>query len=415
MFRVVEAFSGIGAQAQALKNIGIDYEIVSTIEWDVSAIYAYDIIHNGPQNLDAYKRVSKDIILKELSKYTLSRDGKTPLTKRGLQSMSEDMLRRIYCAIKRTHDLVNIADVNANDLPDNVDLLTYSFPCQDLSICGFWHQNTSGIDRDAHNRSGMLWEVERILKDYVEKEKKLPTFLLMENVSNILSEKHKKNFNEWKCYLNKIGYVNCVYTLNALNFGIPQNRNRTFMISVNCNNDSTQRKKIEAYFKANNLQENQTSNNIVRKNLRDFLRLEYSVKKYKVEADISNPNNTISRQKIYEDNQLIFDGEKMCCKTIKTITTKQDRNPNSGIIAYSSSNPKKAKYRNLTPRECFLLMGFNEDDFQMLIDNNFKTHGKSFFGREKLIKLAGNSIVVNVLEAIFKQIYDINEKIIKSK
>ena len=121
-------------------------------------------------------------------------------------------------------------------------MLTYSFPCQDLSICGAWHNNMSGIDRNAHNRSGMLWEVERILKEYVTLGKKLPNFLLMENVSNILSEAHRHNFKEWQDYLSSIGYVNQVYTLNAVNFGIPQTRERTYMISVLAN---TKEKKKE--------------------------------------------------------------------------------------------------------------------------------------------------------------------------
>ena len=231
MLRVVEAFSGIGAQAKALKKIGVPYQILSTIEWDINAIYAYDIIHNGKQDLSKYDNFSKNELIEKLKIYTLSIDGKKPISKRSLQAMTEDMLKRIYCAIERTHNLASIKDVHANDLAENIDLFTYSFPCQDLSICSAWHNNTSGIDRNAHNRSGMLWEVERILKEYEDDGKKLPSFLLMENVSNILSEAHRKNFDEWKKYLHDIGYENQVYTLNATNFGIPQTRIRTYMIS----------------------------------------------------------------------------------------------------------------------------------------------------------------------------------------
>jgi DNA (cytosine-5)-methyltransferase 1 len=72
-----------------------------------------------------------------------------------------------------------------------------------------------GIDRNAHNRSGMLWEVERILKERVEEKLNLPKFLLMENVSNIQNNRNKKNFEEWKKYLDEIGYYNKVYTLNS--------------------------------------------------------------------------------------------------------------------------------------------------------------------------------------------------------
>ena len=88
MLRVVEAFSGIGAQAKALKKIGVPYEIVSTIDWDINAIYAYDLIHNGKQNLKEYENISKEDILKELNEMTLSADGKKPISKKSLNSMS---------------------------------------------------------------------------------------------------------------------------------------------------------------------------------------------------------------------------------------------------------------------------------------------------------------------------------------
>lgn len=411
MLRVIEAFSGIGAQAKALENLEIPHEIVATIEWDINAIYAYDVIHNGKQNLSKYSNLTKEDILKKFSNITLSSDGKKPITQRSLESMSEINLKRIYCAIERTNNLISITDVKAKDIEDNIDLLTYSFPCQDLSICGAWHNNKSGIDRNAHNRSGMLWEVERILKEYVSIGKDLPKFLLMENVSNILSEAHKYNFKDWQNYLESIGYINQIYTLNSKNFGIPQTRERTYMISVLSQNLEEQ-EKINEYFISNNLEQNQEHNGIEMKNLQSFLRVDYSIPKYKLEADISNPNDTPSRKKIYQDNPIIFDGKKMNEKYIKTITTKQDRNPNSGIIAYKGKKGK-SKYRNLTPRECFMLMGFDEQDYQNLVDNNFLNRGKNFYAREKMIKLAGNSIVVNVLEAIFKQIDEINNTILK--
>lgn len=98
--------------------------------------------------------------------------------------------------IRRTNNLVDITKVRADQLPD-ADLLTYSFPCQDLSKSGHWHKNEGGINRDANNRSTLLWQIERILKEYVDSNKILPNFLLMENVSEILSEKHKDNFQEW--------------------------------------------------------------------------------------------------------------------------------------------------------------------------------------------------------------------------
>ena len=409
MLRVLETFSGIGSQAKALKNINAQHEIVATVEWDLYAVYAYDIIHNGPQNLDDYLSYEKNELISRLMKHTISNDGKKPLGRNNLKFMSTDALRRFLVAVERTKNLVNIADVNAIDLPNDIDLLTYSFPCQDLSICGSWHGNMSGIDRDTNNRSGMLWEVERILKEYVDIEKKLPNFLLMENVSNILSDTHKHNFQEWKDYLSSIGYINRVYTLNAVNFGIPQKRIRTYMLSV-YSKGKTKKDKINRYFDDHNL-ENHQSKPI--KPLQSFFRIDYNNPQYKYEADISNPNFTPSRKRIHSENPIIFDGENATCDSINTITTKQDRNPNSGLLKYNCSSAEKAPYRNLTPRECFLLMGFDETDFQALMENDFfiKSNVK-VFTKEKLIKMAGNSIVVDVLEEIFRQVLFINDNII---
>src|SRR5699024_11488982 len=105
-------------------------------------------------------------------------------------------------SIERTNNLIDISAVGAEDLPDDLDVLTYSFPCQDLSISSFWHNNFSGIDKDADNRSSLLWQVERILQEYCNIEKSLPKFLLMENVSAILSNRHIKNLDRKSTRLN---------------------------------------------------------------------------------------------------------------------------------------------------------------------------------------------------------------------
>jgi DNA (cytosine-5)-methyltransferase 1 len=411
MLKVIEAFSGIGSQYQAMKNIGCETEIAATIEWDMNAVYAYDIIHNGKQpNEIHFPDLNKKELVEKLVSLGISADGKEPANETGLRSISEDSLRKILYAIDRTHNLVDITKISASDLPNKIDILTYSFPCQDLSICGSWHGNMTGIDRTVKNRSGMLWEIERILLEFVQIKKTLPKFLLMENVSNILSRVHKENFLEWQRTLEEMGYYNQVYTLNAINFGIPQQRIRTFMLSVYCNSKK-KRTLLKDYFESNNLEEKKVS---FLPKLHNFLRTDYTNEIYRQEADISNPNFTESRQKIYNDNDLIFNGKTTGFKSIKTITTKQDRNPNSGLISYESTSENKAPYRNLTPRECFLFMGFNEDAYDRLMENNiFLRKGRRIFSREKTIKLAGNSIVVPVLEEIFRQILYIKHEILR--
>lgn len=410
MLRVVETFSGIGSQAKALKNIGIDHKIICTADWDINAIIAYDLIHNGPQDLSRYKNMTKQDLMQSPSAYTLSLDGKKPATEKNIRDLSEEVLKRILCAIRRTNNLVSITDIKGRDLPNRIDLLTYSFPCQDLSVAGNWHGNKSGIDRNAHNRSGMLWEVERILKERIAEKLQLPRFLLMENVSNILSDRHKDNFKEWTDYLEEIGYFNQIYTLDASKFGIPQKRVRTYMVSVLVENDEVKRRRLKNYFKNHNLQDDDVIEylDIKQRKLKEFLRLDYSNEKYRIEADMCQPNDTPSRRDIYEFNPKIYHNKKVIVKTIPTVTTKQDRHPNSGVIDYYNGKEGKSKFRYLTPRECFLLMGFDEKDYDNIVDNNFEYRKRNFFNIEKLNRMAGNSIVVNVLEEIFKQIDHIN-------
>lgn len=416
MFRVVETFSGIGAQAKALKNINANAEIICTADWDINAIMAYDLIHNGKPNVEKYKNISKEKIMERLSKYTLSTNGKKPATYTAIRNLNIDVLKRLLIAIERTNNLVSITDIKGRDLPTDFDLLTYSFPCQDLSIAGFWHGNKGGIDREAHNRSGMLWEVERILKERVAENLELPNFLLMENVSAIQSDRHKKNFEEWQTYLENIGYYNHIYTLNASNFGIPQKRIRTYMISIKIDSDEEKKKAIEQYFTNHNLSDINYSRKLIKKNRtlkKDILKLDYTIKKYRDEANECQPNDTESRREIYNKNDRLYNGKKVNDIIVSTITTKQDRHPNSGLIDYEPQNEIKSNYRYLTPRECFLLMGFDESDYQNIVDNNFKCRGnENFFTRDKLYKMAGNSIVVNVLEQIFRQMIYIDEYIL---
>lgn len=411
--RIIEAFSGIGSQVKALQRLDIDYEIYATIEWDINAFIAYDLIHNGKQNLTPYEKLTREEIVKELKKYTLSFDGKNSVSKNSYKRRNIKVLRRVLSSIHRCKNLVSITDVKGEQLPEDIDLFTYSFPCQDLSISGVFHGKKYGIDRDANTRSGLLWEVERILKEMNSSNKKLPKFLLMENVKNILSSRHKGNFEEWQDYLESIGYYNKIYCLNSKNFGIPQSRERVYMLSVFIGKENRDKKQdiLNNYFKKNDLSKKR--DNLC--SLENYLRLDYSIEKYKKEAEESNPNDTPSRRNIYKDNLHIFDG-KILKKEVKTLTTKQDRNPNSGVIEYPIFKPGKSRYRNLTPRECFLLMGFDENDFDILKKYDFSIgSNRHFFSREKLIKMAGNSIVVNVLEEIFKQMKDIEDNILKNK
>lgn len=415
MFRVIETFSGIGSQAKALTRIGRPFEIVNTADWDINAILAYCLIHKNKIDVDKYTEVSDENVTEFLKGFSLSSDGKKPMNAESFKRIPMHLKRRLYAAIKETNNLVSITDIKGEDIPENIDLFTYSFPCQDLSLCGCWHGNKSGIARDAHNRSGMLWEVERILLEMNEQGKELPRFLLMENVTNILSKPHKEDFGDWKSTLESLGYYNQIYRLNSKNFGIPQNRERAYMISVLCKNNKDIINAVKKYFEEHNLEKDEAERLKQRElMLKDILCLDYKgVPQYKKEADASKPNDTPSRKKIFEDNDMLYDGKKINEMIVNTVTTKQDRNPNSGLIMYKNYARGKTKWRYLTPRECFKLMGFDEADFDKVIsDNPMVTKSRSLYSTEKLIKMAGNSIVVDVLEAIFRQIMDVNTDIL---
>ncbi|WP_461202526.1 DNA (cytosine-5-)-methyltransferase [Enterococcus sp. N342-3-1-2] len=417
MLNVVETFSGIGSQTQALRNIGVPHRISATSEWEISALFAYDILHHGNQDLSPYRHHTRDSLAQKLSQFGLSTSGKDPLTYQSLSTMNMIQLKSILCAIERSNNLGNITQIHAEDLEESIDLLTYSFPCQDLSVSSHWWHNKSGIEKGSGNRSSLLWEVERILGELVQQERALPKFLLMENVSAILNQNHIGNFNEWRNFLSGIGYVNQTYTLNANDFGIPQRRERTYMLSVLTSNKEDALE-VEKYFFENNL-ENYKRKLDSNTPLDKYLKLDYSNPVYRNEAIESTPKFTPSRMKIYQQNVVLAHDDSVCERVVaRTITTKQDRHPNSGIITYSDDKQlvPGSKYRNITSREAFLLMGFTENQYNLLIEANIKvTNDRSMIAPSKMLKLCGNSIVVNVLEAIFKQMIEIKNNVLDSK
>ncbi len=421
MINIVELFSGIGSQAKAFERLAkrrkLNISVLNTCEWDVHAIVAYDYIHNGPSLDNRVLELQRDELLNVLNKLSLSNDGKVPMNPKTLEAYSTEVLRRIYSSILKTNNLISVKDVRGEDIPNDVTFMTYSFPCQDLSNVGALHGYKGGIDRDAHTRSGLLWEVERMLVERQNQNLDMPRFLLLENVTALEAKRHSKNFDEWKARLESLGYVNQVNRLSAQDFGIPQNRKRLLMLSVYVGDDENAKEVVRKYFEEHDLNNPQyiKSLNIKLQKLSKFLKLDYSNQKYLHEALLSQPNDTESRKVIWEKNSKILLENGTMKSIVQTITTKQDRHPNSGNL-YFNPNNGKSKYRFLTPRECFVLMGFDEKDYEVLVKNNFAARKNAlFFSRDKMYKLAGNSIVVNMLEAIFDQAIDLYEILYKNK
>lgn len=385
--KVIELFAGVGSQAMALRNIGIDYEVIGISEIDKFAIKSYEAIHGKVHN---FGDISK---MEELP----------------------------YC-----------------------DLLTYSFPCQDLSIAG----HRKGISEDT--RSGLLLEVERLLLKTKENGT-LPKYLLLENVKNLVGKKFIKDFERWLNFLNSLGYYSNWEVLNAKDYGIPQNRERVFVVSSLENMHYKFPKPVELKSKMKDLLEEKVDDKY------------YLSEKYlKCFSDMKNRNGFTRGER--------FNPRKIeDCNTAFTITTKSGERPNDNFIIQLGNlkntesfggNPQTGRVyspdgispclntmqggglepkilqkahgfnkggvkenivpaltksswhennfvaniqnednriRKLTPLECWRLMGFRDMDYYAA-----KSVGIS---DAQLYKQAGNSIVVTVLEAIFRNLF----------
>lgn len=416
---IVELFSGIGSQAKALKNLGYDVNALGTCEWDLHAFIAYDAIHSStdiPADIDV---LTKPELLEQLKGYTLSNSGKEKMDYKTLRTYSEPVLKRILTAIRRNNNFVDVSSLTGEQMPENIDILTYSFPCQDLSNVGAFHGYNKGIDKDSGSRSSLLWQVGRVLREMQGNGKTLPRYLLMENVPTLLSERHFKNFRTWIDDLENLGYISKYFHLNALSFGLPQNRPRLLMISVYVGNDDALRSLVQKFFDSKDenkvIEEYKGSEFYHEQTVSDLLRTNYDNQKIYAEAVDCTPNDTPSRREIWDENpKIILRGgiRNPEITFIRTITTKQDRNPNSGNIYFDSGIEGKSHFRYLTPRECLLFMGFTDEDYRNIVQHNPEIHKKSaLFPRDKIIRMAGNSIPVKLLEGIFYQISLLDKKI----
>ena len=173
--RLIELFAGVGSQAMALKRLGANFEHYRVVEFEKYAIKSYNAIHGTDfEPMDITKIIGSDLGISDTDK---------------------------YCYI-----------------------MTYSFPCQDLSVAG----KQKGMTKGSGTRSGLLWEVERLLNEVDN----LPQVLLMENVPQVHGKKSMEDFQRWIDFLESKCYSNYWQDLNAKNFGVAQNRNRCFMVSI---------------------------------------------------------------------------------------------------------------------------------------------------------------------------------------
>ena len=230
--RLIELFAGYGSQALALKYLGVPFEHWKICEWNYKSIQAYKDIHMPDDHKDYSALFTKDVIIRCLANMGISSNWNEPMKYEQIKRLNESKLREIYNNIQSTHNLVDVSKIHANDLDiTNRDkytyILTYSFPCQDLSLAG----QRAGMNRDSETRSSLLWQVERILQECKELGA-MPDVLLMENVPQVHGTENMPNFREWLTELERLGYTSYWQDLIATDYGIPQIRNRTFCLSL---------------------------------------------------------------------------------------------------------------------------------------------------------------------------------------
>ena len=324
--RVLSLFSGIGAFEMALRNIEIDYELVNFCENDKYAIKSYCAIHDVDENLN----------------------------------------------------LGDITKISIENLPKDIDLITHGSPCQDFSVAGLQR----GGDEGSETRSSLMWNTVEIIKHCK------PKYVIWENVKNVLSKKHKHNFDKYLKTLELLGYTNYWKVLNAKDYGVPQNRERVFVVSI-----LGEHKPYE-FPKPIKLE----------KRLKDILEIEIDDKYYLSEKVQKRFKQTKS------DN-----GENSIIGTtapeFRTIGQRDLVYSKEGImgtlVATDYKQPKQiletiqgdTSIRKLTPRECFRLMGLNDKDIDKIQMTKISD--------TQQYKLAGNSIVVPVLEEIFKNLFKV--------
>lgn len=227
--RLIELFAGYGSQSLALKYLGVPFEHHRIAEWTIKSTQAYKDLHFENDNTDYSKELSVQYLIDYLFEKGVSQNYSEPMTREQIKRLGEEKIRTAYNNIIATHNLVSVCtakgkDLGITDTDKFTYLLTYSFPCQDLSSAGLG----KGMEKGSGTRSGLLWEVERLLDECEE----LPQVLLMENVPEVIGTNNIKHFAKWLEKLETLGYKNKWQRLNAKDYEIPQNRDRCFMVSI---------------------------------------------------------------------------------------------------------------------------------------------------------------------------------------
>lgn len=284
-------------------------------------------------------------------------------------------------------NLGDITTINLDDIPDH-DLFTYSFPCTDVSVEG----KQKGLKKGSGTRSATVWDCERII------QAKKPTYLLLENVKNLIGKPHIGEFMKWLDILTTMGYTNYWKVLNSSEHGIPQNRERIFVVSILGPHLPFEFPKPEPLtFAAKDVLEENVDRS-------------YDLNKgYVFDEDESDPSILHIPQATklgYIPLQVpgICDLSRMDSKSRRgrvqkegTVTPTLTASEQDICFIDFEKEREGVRIRKLTPKEKWRLFGFKDEDYEKA-----KSAGVSL---AQLSKQAGNSIVVRVLEKLFDQLF----------
>ncbi|UUM24574.1 DNA cytosine methyltransferase [Mycoplasma sp. 3686d] len=388
--KIFEAFAGIGSQIKALNMVGQknDFKVQSlgSIEWGINQIVSYQIMNFGL--LDSENDYSKEQMIDKLSQYTFSSDNKNPIRENYFAKIGEQKLRKLFPYLysfvnksyfeqkykqKAPFNHTNIKTFK--ELPKNIDIFTYSFPCVGFSIAG----KQKGFNDP---QSELLYEVKRILETNLDR---LPKILILENVVQLAGVHHKEDFQKWIDFLSSLGYHTTWKLINSADLGSPQNRKRLFAVSILNSVSQTPFKFINVKEKDTFLEDILDPNY----NKQDYTHL---LEQYQISEFKTSQNNITSASLLnfstYRTNSQIF----LAQGRGPTLTAQGS---NSDLKFYF---PEQKKLRIISPKEAFLYMGFSNKDFELVSQTNLISDTKLKF-------IAGNSICIQVLYSIFSNIF----------
>ncbi|PZW01538.1 DNA cytosine methyltransferase [Metamycoplasma auris] len=395
---VLEAFSGIGAQHKAISNLERKqkikiFNIVATADWDARANIAYSTIHNNllsklDKILNKHKLIDENKIDRFLEKYYFSLNSKniSKITRKDFE-----FKKLLAASVLLDNNQVDINDLDPKIIEKlKINLITYSFPCQGLSIANMGR--AKGINNE-ESKSNLVWQIYRILNESSCK----PKYLLMENVPNLLSNKFKPEYEHWKNKLSDLGYKTFTIILNSIDCGSIQHRRRVFAVSVLKELKTPFRNDFEFKNYIDKITSNKKLSLAKKKKKFNDIFKKFPHNEENLDCLI---NHTPSRIKMIDSVRIINESNNY---EIPTLTTKQDRIPNVGVIKLENDYTHKTNYRFISPREAYRLMGFDDKDFNKLIP----LIEKRILNKESLYRQAGNSISVEAIEIIFQVISEI--------